>query len=241
MSDAADRTRAVKRDWAEPGSRHDLVVRLLKIGLPSLVGIFLAILLMAPLSQHGEVSFIFDKKQAEKSPERMRADAPRYSGADDKGQPFVVTADQALQHSSSVPIVDIRGIAARLGLARGPVDIRANVGRYDLDHQKLAFQGPVHVAGNQGEDLATSNVQVDFNTRTLSGEDHVSGQTPLVRFNGSGLRADLERRQVALERGVTGQMKLGNFSANQMHADLNHRTIVLDGRARLKITQGAVR
>ena len=34
MSDAAIRTRAARRRWAEPGSRHDQVVKLAKIALP---------------------------------------------------------------------------------------------------------------------------------------------------------------------------------------------------------------
>jgi lipopolysaccharide export system protein LptC len=40
---------------------------------------------------------------------------------------------------------------------------------------------------------------------------------------------------------VTGQMRLGNFRAGQLKADLGERTVVLDGGARLKIVQGAVR
>ena len=39
MSEAAIRTRAAKRHWAEPGSRHDMVVRWTKIGLPLLIGV----------------------------------------------------------------------------------------------------------------------------------------------------------------------------------------------------------
>jgi len=41
--------------------------------------------------------------------------------------------------------------------------------------------------------------------------------------------------------GVAGRMELGQFQAGRLRADLNDRTIVLDGGARLKIVQGAVR
>jgi lipopolysaccharide export system protein LptC len=36
-------------------------------------------------------------------------------------------------------------------------------------------------------------------------------------------------------------MRLGQFRANQIHADLRQHNVVLDGGARLKIVQGAVR
>ena len=40
---------------------------------------------------------------------------------------------------------------------------------------------------------------------------------------------------------VTGRMRLGQFEAGHLRADLGERTVVLDGGARLKIVQGAVR
>jgi lipopolysaccharide export system protein LptC len=36
-------------------------------------------------------------------------------------------------------------------------------------------------------------------------------------------------------------MELGQFEASRLRANLNDRTVVLDGGARLKIVQGAVR
>jgi lipopolysaccharide export system protein LptC len=36
-------------------------------------------------------------------------------------------------------------------------------------------------------------------------------------------------------------MRLGQFQAGQLRADLGERKVVLDGGARLKIVQGAVR
>ena len=70
-----------------------------------------------------EVSFILDKNQVETAPERMRIEAARYQGKDDKGQPFTIRAQRAVQPTSDQPIVDIRGMFARLGLASGPATI----------------------------------------------------------------------------------------------------------------------
>ena len=204
--------RVVKRRWAEPGSAHDRLVRWSKVALPAAVGVLVAVLALAPLSQKGDVSFILDKKKVDNAPERMRVEAARYIGTDDKGQRFTISAKHAVQRSSDVPIVDINGMFAQLSLAQGPLSIAANNGRYDLDSQKIAISGPVRVVGPDGYRLETRDVTVD-----------------------------MKQRKLASAGPVSGQMRLGQFQAGQLQADLGARTVVLNDGARLKIVQGAVR
>ena len=212
MSEAALRKSAVKRHWAEPGSRHDRLVRLAKLGLPVLVLGLVAMLAISPFDKRDDVSFILDKKGVDKATERMRIEQARYAGEDNKGNKFMITADRAIQQRSDVPVVMIEGMMARLGLAQGPLLIAADRGNYDLDTQMVQINGPVRVAGADGYRLETSNVRVDMKQRTLQSQGR-----------------------------VTGAMKLGQFEAGQMHADLGTRTVVLDKGVRLKIVQGAVR
>ena len=212
MSEAALRTRDVKRHWAEPGGRHDRVVRLAKFGLPVVVLGLVALLAIAPLDQRDDVSFILDKKGVDKATERMRIEQARYAGEDNKGNKFVITADRAIQQSSDVPVVAIQGMKAELGLAQGPLMIVADRGNYDLDTQMVQVNGPVRVAGGDGYRLQTSNVRVD-----------------------------MKQRQLASQGRVSGSKKLGQFEAGQMRADLGTRTVTLDRGVRLKIVQGAIR
>ena len=212
MSEAASRERAFRQTWAVPGSRHDKLVRLAKVALPMGVGVLAALLVLAPFDRTGDVSFILDKKKVENAPERMRVEAARYVGQDNRGQKFAISAEQAVQRSSDTPIVDLQGMRARIGLGQGPVTIAANRGQYNLDEQKVAVNGPVRVVGPDGYRLQTRDVNVD-----------------------------LKRQQVTSTGRLQGQMKLGQFTAGRLRADLNSRTVVLDGGARLKIVQGAVR
>jgi lipopolysaccharide export system protein LptC len=211
MPDTLDR-RGRGRRWATPGSAHDRLVRWSKILLPSAVGVLIAVLALAPLDKKGDVSFILDKKKVENAHERMRVESARYTGSDDKGQKFVITANNAVQPSSDAPIVNINGMFAQLDQPQGPLMIGANKGRYNLDTQRIAIDGPVRVQGGDGYRLATRDVTVDMKQRKLQ-----SGGP------------------------VAGQMRLGSFQAGQLKADLGDRTVVLDGGARLKIVQGAVR
>ena len=212
MSDLANQEREVKQRWAVPGSSHDRIVRFAKVALPSAVGVVIAFLAMAPLDKSGDVSFILDKNQVENAPERMRVEQARYVGQDNNGQKFLIVANRALQRTSEQPIVDIWGMLARFGLAQGPVTVAANQGQYNLDQQKVTVQGPVRVAGPEGEQLVTRDVTVD-----------------------------LKQRELASDGPVAGAMRLGQFQAGQLRADLGDRTVVLDHGARLKIVQGAVR
>ena len=171
-----------------PGSAHDRLVRWTKIALPSAVGVLIAVLALAPLDKQGDVSFILDKKKVENAPERMRVEAARYIGTDNKGQQFVMTANRAIQRSSDVPVVDIDGMFARLGLAQGPLLIAANQGRYDLDTQQVAIDGPVQ--GRRARRLSARDARRD---RRLS-----------------------SRRKLASAGPVAGQMRLGQFQAGQL-------------------------
>ena len=211
MAEAGNRS-ASKQRWAEPGSAHDWLVRWSKVILPSAVGVLLAVLTLAPLDRKGDVSFILDKKKVENSPERMRVEDAQYSGTDDRGQQFVMTANRAIQRSSDVPIVDISGMFARLAQPQGQVQIAANQGRYNLDTQKVAIDGLVRVAGPNGYRIVTRDVTVDMKQRKMQSAGPASGG-----------------------------MRLGTFEAGQLRADLREHTVVLDHGARLKIVRGAVR
>jgi len=212
MADAVARKRPRKDRWAVPGSAHDRLVRFAKVALPSAVGALIAVLALAPLGKHNDVSFILDKKKVQNAQEAMRVEAARYVGTDDKGQQFTMVANRAIQPTSDVPVVDISGMLARLNLAQGPLLVAANRGRYNLDTQKVNVDGPVKVVGGDGYRLVTRDVTVD-----------------------------LKHRQLASAGPVSGGMRLGQFQAGQLKADLGTRTVVLDGGARLKIVQGAVR
>ena len=109
-------------------------------------------------------------------------------------------------------MVAIEGMRARLDLARGPLSIIALRGRYDLDKQSVAVDGPVRVTGPDGYRLQTRDVGID-----------------------------LKKRQLASDGPVSGAMRLGQFQAGQLSADLGTREVHLTGGARLKIVQGAVR
>jgi lipopolysaccharide export system protein LptC len=202
MSEAAHRKQEIKRHWAEPGSRHDAVIRAVKFGLPILIVGLVILLAIAPFEQRGDVSFILDKNEVEQARERMRVEQARYIGEDNRGQKFLIVADRAVQPSSNVPVVAIEGVRARLDLTRGPLTIAALKGRYNLEREMVAVDGPIHIVGPDGYRLATRDVIVDLDKRTMNSTGQVSGTMPLGQFQAGSLSADLDERTVRLNNGV---------------------------------------
>ncbi|MGQ0559260.1 MAG: LPS export ABC transporter periplasmic protein LptC [Sphingosinicella sp.] len=208
MSELADQERLARRAWAAPGSAHDRTIHLMKIALPGAIAVIILFLAFSPLGQSQDPSFLLDKSKVEQAEERMRVEMAQYRGQDNRGRPFLLTARSALQQSSAVPVVDIRGMSAQIQLDDGPARVVADRGRYDMSTDQVDIVGPVRVAAADGYRLDTSDVSVDLRSQRLASRGPVAGAMPL-----------------------------GRFAAGRMQASLPDRKVVLDGRARLHIVQ----
>jgi lipopolysaccharide export system protein LptC len=202
------RKTTARQRWAAPGSRHDWMIRFSRIILPSSVGVLAAILILAPLSARGDISFVLAKDSVALAKERMRLTAATYRGEDGKGQPFVLRAGSAVQTSSLDPVVRLGDLSASIALTDGPATLKADAGRYNMNRETLMIDGPISFTAADGFRLDTRDVAVGLKTRKLASGGPVSGRLPI-----------------------------GTFSANQINADLTSRTVVLEGRVRLHITQ----
>ncbi len=206
MSEGAAPARSERQIWAAPGSSHDRVVAASRFLLPVFIGILAAFLVTAPLTMQGDVSFLLDKNKVEVAKERMRIQSAVYRGADANGRPFSLSAGSAVQRTSQVPVVQLNQLAAKIRLADGPADLRADKGHYNIDTERVQIDGPSRFHSNGGYNLDTTNATVDLKTRLLT-----SGG------------------------GVTGKVPQGSFSANAMSANLEDHIVTLSGNARLRI------
>ncbi|WP_442679914.1 LPS export ABC transporter periplasmic protein LptC [Sphingomonas sp. ASY06-1R] len=212
MSQLAEQQRIERRRWAAAGSSHDGLIATMRILLPIAVGVLFALLAFAPLAVGRDISFVLSKDRVDVASERLRVTRASYRGDDKKGQPFTLDAASAVQQNSRVPIVHLATLNAKIQMSDGPATIRADRGRYDLNTENIAIDGPVRFDSKGGYHITTRDVLVDMSER-------------LARSRGP----------------VQGTMPLGNFSADIMRADLERRIVRLDGRTRLHIVQGQSR
>ncbi|MFV0644724.1 MAG: LPS export ABC transporter periplasmic protein LptC [Sphingomonadaceae bacterium] len=208
----AKELRNARRHFAAPGGRHDHVVSLLSKLLPMSIGALVAVMVITPLSPRGEVSFLLDRNKVAVINERLRVDNALYRGADEKGQPFSITAGQAVQKSGREGIVRMTDLVARIMLPDGPARMTAEAAAYDIDQRIISVLGPVRVDAADGYSMVANGVSINMSNRTLSGSD-----------------------------GVDGVIPAGSFRADRMFANIPERTITLDGNARMTMVPGKLR
>jgi lipopolysaccharide export system protein LptC len=212
MSELANSERIQKRGWARPGGSHDKLIRVMKIGLPALIGVILAFLFFSPLGEKQEVSFLLKKDEVGHAEERLKLTAVTYRGQDNEGRPFVLSARSGVQQTSANQVVDITDMQAQMQLDNGPARIQADRAQYLLERDQVNVIGPLVFTAADGYRMTTRDVNVDMRARTMQSRGRVDGQMPL-----------------------------GRFSAGQMQVDLPNRRVVLTGRPRLHIVQGGLR
>ena len=212
MTAQADQIRDRRRAFAAPGGSLDRIVRWLAVGLPALVGVIAALMIVSPLSPRGEVSFLLDRNRVQVIDERLRVDNAMYRGQDNSQRPFSLTAGEAVQRSSAEGIVRMRDLVARIALSEGPARLGAQAGAYDIEEEVVAVSGPVRLTAADGYRMVARGVSIDLATK---------------RMVGSG--------------GVDGEIPAGTFSADRLIADMDARTVTLDGNARMRMVPGKLR
>lgn len=211
MTQRADQMRSRRQLFAAPGSSHDRMVRFLGMFLPAAIGVLVAFLALAPLLRNTEVSFLLDKNQVDIARERMRVTQAMYRGQDSEGRPFSLEAGSAVQKSSRNPVVEMNDLAARILLKDGPGVLEAGRGNYNMDTEQVSVVGPVQFSSANGYRMVTRDVDID-----------------------------LPRRSMVSRGEVTGRLPTGTFRADRLKANLAERTVTLEGRARLRMTQGGL-
>lgn len=208
----ADIVRDKRRHTARPGGAHDRLVRTLVRVLPIVIGVLFALMILAPLTPRGEVSFLLDREKVEVTPNRLSVNKAMYRGLDGEGRPFAVMAGNAVQKTREVKSIGMEDLTARILLDSGPAEVTANRGTYDFARELVAIPGALNFIAADGYRMIVRNVTLALKDKRLVGTGRVEGRVPA-----------------------------GTFSADRLEADLQARTVSLNGNARLRMTPGAMR
>lgn len=202
----------MRQQFAAPGGRHDRLVRLLRVALPSIIGVLIALLVVSPFSNTQEMSFVLAKDEVNMARERMRLTNAMYRGEDSLGRPFTLRGGSAVQKSSAEPIIRLNDLSGQILMTSGPASLVAGQGYYNLETEKVRVEGPLSYTGGDGFSLTANNVEFAMKTR-----------------------------QIESFGPVNGAMKVGTFSAGKLRADVDARIVRLEGGAHLRINQNAIR
>ncbi|WP_390549725.1 LPS export ABC transporter periplasmic protein LptC [Qipengyuania sp. MTN3-11] len=215
-TEAAAQRRSRRQHFAAPGGSHDRLVKLLAAALPMAVGVIAALMVITPLSPRGEVSFLLDRDKVATIDERLRVDNALYRGQDNRGRPFSLTADEAVQRSSAEGIVRLDDLIARLLLDEGPAQLDAGNGAYDIEDEIVTVNGAVRMRAADGYSMLLRDVAINLATKRAVGAGGVSGAVPAGTFSANRLEVDLDQRTVALAGDARMRMIPGQLNSMRM-------------------------
>jgi lipopolysaccharide export system protein LptC len=124
---------------------------------------------------------------------------PRLTGADDEGDPYVVTADEAIQDKSDSKRATLRNVQSDVTLKNGTwIYAVAPRGQLDAKNRRLALDGAISVYSDSGYEMHTTQAGIDMRDATIVGDRVVSGQGPFGIFRADRFKLDRHAREVLL-------------------------------------------
>jgi len=128
---------------------------------------------------------------------------PKLTGETNEGDPYVVTADEAIQDRQDAKRASLRTILGDVTLKDGSwIGAVAPKGELDGRKHHLALEGAISVYSDGGYELHTSVADIDMQKATIVGNRAVTGQGPLGNFRADRFQVDRRARMVFLHGHV---------------------------------------
>jgi lipopolysaccharide export system protein LptC len=200
------------RDWSSrvratirQTERYSRFVTIMKRALPLAAAALLAAVLVYALQPRQEssrhVAMTFQRLGIVNDDLAMMM--PRLTGTDDEGDPYVVTADEAIQDRHDSKRATLKNVQGDVTLKDGSwISTLAPGGLLDARNRHLTLGGAIAVYSDSGYELHTTAANVDMRTAVITGNRPVNGQGPLGIFRADRFRVDRRARLVFLYGNV---------------------------------------
>jgi len=191
------------RSTAMDALRYTRFVGVMKRALPvaafAIIAAVLAFFFVA--RQPAKVSMTYEKLGSIENDLAMIK--PRLTGADGEGNPFVITADAAIQDAKNPKKARLRKVEADLALDKnGWVNADAANGVVDMRAGSLELSGGINVFSDAGYALHSQSASLDLNKWIVHGHNEVTGQGPLGTIRADQFHYDRDNHQLTLDGHV---------------------------------------
>ena len=116
---------------------------------------------------------------------------PRLTGVDAKGNPFVITADSAIQDAGNPKKASLKNLEADLTLDKQNwIDARARRGMVDMAAGQLELSGGIDVFTATGYELHSNSASANLKQSIIHGHETVTGQGPQGTLRADTFHAD---------------------------------------------------
>jgi lipopolysaccharide export system protein LptC len=187
---------------AKPGSRRRFV-RFMKFVLP--VGAMALVGLIAawPQLMKRDAGFRLSFSSVDSQEMALVMNNPRFRGSDSSGQPYVVTADRAIQDPNDAKQVTLDKVAADITLNNGGwLSLTANTGVYNNNSRLLTLHGDINVFSDRGYEFHGITAEIDLMTGVMASDDKVWGHASLGSIRANGMRVYDKGKAIVFINGV---------------------------------------
>jgi lipopolysaccharide export system protein LptC len=128
---------------------------------------------------------------------------PRLAGVDEEGDPYIVTAEEAIQDRLNAKRARLKIVQADVTLKSGKwMTGTAPAGFLDAAKKLLTMTGAVAIYSDNGGEAHTSTTDIDMDTGMITGNHPINGQGPLGTFRADRFKIDRSKKIVYLFSNV---------------------------------------
>jgi lipopolysaccharide export system protein LptC len=172
-----------RRQLLQQWQRHSNLIRALRKVMP-----VLCIGMLVLMAGWAAINTLYWRlgAAAHKGDMAIRMLKPNFQGRDDKGQPYLLSADSALRDDGDSARITLEAPVFTLGSAvTGQTHVRAKHGVYREDSRILNLTGDVHLDDAEGYHFVTEHAVIDTQKNNVDGEQHIDGRGPLGQIAAS--------------------------------------------------------
>ncbi len=128
---------------------------------------------------------------------------PRLTGVDEEGDPYIVTAEEAIQDRLDAKHARLKNVQGDVTLKDGAwVSGTAPAGVLDAGRKLLTLTGAISAFSDSGNEAHTTAADINMANGMITGTRAVTGQGPLGTFRADRFRIDRDRKLIYLYGNV---------------------------------------
>jgi lipopolysaccharide export system protein LptC len=209
-----------RRDWtarargtALDAIRYSQFVGLMKRALPIAAAAVLAAVVVYSLIPRQSEKITITAKSMGMIDNDLAMIKPRLTGVDDDGNPFVITAEIAIQDPKHLHRGRMKGVEADSTTQNGHwMNVTAVEGDFDMDSGTLKLRKGVALYSDSGDELHTATVDINMKKGLFHGPGVVTGHGPFGTMRADSFDADHTKQLLHL----MGHVQM-NFSTAGNH------------------------
>ncbi|MBV8978604.1 MAG: LPS export ABC transporter periplasmic protein LptC [Alphaproteobacteria bacterium] len=199
-----------RRDWTARARsttldavRYSQFVALMKRALPIAAGAILTVVVVYSLLPRASDRIQVTAQRRGLIENDLAMMKPKLTGTDDQGNPFVITAEKAVQDPKNLHRAQMTKIEADIATADGHwMNATSDRGHFDMDKRLLSLAGGIQFFSDSGFELHTATLDVDMRSGLYRGPTTVTGHGPFGTMRADRFEFDRPGQMLHLNGNV---------------------------------------